>query len=221
MNVDQLLPWSELLKKLVQLCTERRTGTLFIATDDNRLARFALKNGVIAAVAFQRKQGMPAVEMMQSVIAGKWRFNDQMMLVSGVQSLPSTPELLQILADETSFDLVLPHSEPAPAASTSRASQPPSAPASSGGPQGVEQWFSFVDISELLRIKEIIATGLIEIMGPMGRMVCDEHLAALTDSRSVMMAIERLAEEIDDAELERQFKMSIAEKLQGFQKSRK
>ena len=146
---------------------------------------------------------------------------EDVMLVSGVQSLPSTPELLQILADETSFDLVLPHADPAPSAAPARTSQPPSVPPSLGGSPGVEQWFSFVDISELLRIKEIIAIGLIEIMGPMGRMVCDDHLAALTDSRSVMMAIERLAEEIDDPELERQFKMSIAEKLQGFQKNRK
>lgn len=216
MSADRLLQWSDLLQKLTSLCAERRTGTLFIATDDNRLARFALKAGTIVAVVFQRKQGLDAIEMMQSVLAGTWKFNEQMMLVGATQSLPSTPDLLKMLADDSSIDLVLPTLKPvAPAPPAS----PPAAAPASRSP--VEQWFPSVDISEVLQIKELISTGLIEIMGPMGKLVCDDHLSALTDRRSIVLAIDKVAEEIGDPELERQFKMSIAKKLQALEKGRR
>lgn len=212
MAVERLLPWSELLQKLVRLCDERRTGTLFIAISDNRLARFALKEGAIVAIAFHRNQGMAAVGMMSSIVASSCQFNDQMMLISGgEQALPPTPELLRILAEEPPLGLLLPASSPASAA----------APAPAPAKRAVEHRSSYLDISELLQIKEIIATGLIEIMGPMGQLVCDTYLAALTDRKSVVMAIDSVAAEIDDAELERQFKSSIAEKIKSLQKSRR
>lgn len=217
MNASHAMPWSELLQEITRMCSERRTGTLFIATNDNRLARIALKDGVIAAVEFQRKQGLAAIKLMQSILAGTWRFNEELMLVSGVQSLPSTPGLLKMLADKpdpsappTASELNVPQTLPAG-----------QVPASSALGGAAKQRFSFVDVSELLQIKEIITGELIAIIGPMGKLVCDDHLASLTDRRSVMLAIEKIAAEIDDPDLERQFKLSVAEKLQDIQKGRR
>jgi len=211
MSASHAMPWSDLLQELVRMCHERRTGTMFIATNDNRLARIALKDGVISAVEFQRKQGLAAIKMMQTILAGSWRFNDELMLVSGVQSLPSTPGLLKMLADKPDIDALI-------AAQDQNTNTIAPSPAPS---LAAKQRFSFVDVGELLQIKEMIATELIEIIGPMGKLVCDEHLANLTDRRSVIMAIEKLAAEIDDSELEKKFKLKIAEKLQAIQRNRK
>ncbi len=215
MNASHAMPWGELLQELIRMCNERRTGTLFIATNDNRLARVALKDGVISAVEFQRKQGLAAIKLMQSILAGTWRFNEELMLVSGVQSLPSTPGLLKMLADKPGSDSALPaHELSVPQ------TLPPQQPGA-GTLGAAKQRFSFVDVSELLQVKELITAELIGIIGPMGKLVCEDHLSALTDRRSVMMAIEKIAAEIDDPDLERQFKLSVAEKLQDVQKGRK
>lgn len=220
MNTSHAMPWSELLQELMRMCNERRTGTLFIATNDNRLARIALKDGVISAVEFQRKQGLAAIKLMQSILAGTWRFNEELMLVSGVQALPSTPGLLKMLADKSGASDSAPL---APEPTAPSAAQAPTAMGPVGGAaQGAnKQRFSFVDVSELLQVKELITAELIAIIGPMGKLVCDDHLGTLTDRRAVMMAIEKIAEEIDDPDLERQFKLSVAEKLQDLQKGRK
>lgn len=216
MSASHAMPWSELLQELIRMCNERRTGTLFIATNDNRLARIALKDGAIAAVEFQRKQGIAAIQLMKSILAGTWRFNDELMLVSGVQSLPATSGVLRMLADKSGADTVFTAHElnspvgPAPIPTASGATAPPT-----------KQRFSFVDVSELLQIKELITTELIAIIGPMGKLVSEDYLSELTDRRSVMMAIEKIATEIDDPDLERQFKLSVAEKLQEIQKGRK
>ncbi len=217
MNASHAMPWGELLQELVRMCNERRTGTLFIATNDNRLARIALKDGVISAVEFQRKQGLAAIKLMQSILAGTWRFNEELMLVSGVQSLPSTPGLLRMLADKPGpgGDISIPPHE------LSVPQTLPPQPPGAGAVGAAKQRFSFVDVSELLQVKELITAELIAIIGPMGKLVCEDHLAALTDRRSVMMAIEKVAAEIDDPDLERQFKLSVAEKLQDVQKGRK
>lgn len=214
MSASHAMPWSELLQELIRMCNERRTGTLFIATNDNRLARIALKDGAIAAVEFQRKQGIAAIQLMKSILAGTWRFNDELMLVSGVQSLPATSGLLRMLAERSGSDAAFSAHDVMPPLGPTSISQAPNAATP-------KQRFSFVDVSELLQIKELITTELIAIIGPMGKLVSEDHLAELTDRRSVMMAIEKIAAEIDDPDLERQFKLSVAEKLQDVQKGRK
>lgn len=213
MNASHAMPWSELLREIVRMCNERRTGTMFIATNDNRLARIALKDGVIAAVEFQRKQGLAAVKLMQGIMGGTWRFNEELMMVGGVQSLPSTPGLLKMLSDKSESGAGLDVSVPE--------TLPPmqSGPATTTGMVSTsKQRFSFVDVSELLQVKELITTELVSIIGPMGKLVCEEHLASLSDRRSVMLAIDQIAAEIDDPDLERQFKLSLAEKLQILQR---
>ncbi|HRK56311.1 MAG TPA: hypothetical protein PLQ67_02165 [Burkholderiaceae bacterium] len=215
MNASHAMPWSELVREVARMCNERRTGTLFIATNDNRLARIALKDGVIAAVEFQRKQGLAAVKLMQGITGGTWRFNDELMMVGSAQSLPSTPGVLKMLADKSDVNAADMGAD-AYAPATQQPAQ--SSPTTSGLVNTTTQRFSYVDVSELLQIKDLITAELISIIGPMGKLVGEEHLATLSDRRSVMLAIDRVAAEIDDPDLERQFKLSLAEKLQALQR---
>ena len=56
------------------LCSERRTGTLFVVTVDNEAARFVLRQGTIVAVQFRIRHGLDAIGRLRSVTSGRFNF---------------------------------------------------------------------------------------------------------------------------------------------------
>jgi hypothetical protein len=89
------IPFQEIVAEIRQLCARGVTGTLFVATKANRSAQLVLENGKIVFVYFFNKRGEKAVELMSTIRAGRYRFQEGS--VSRRDSLPSTENILQSL----------------------------------------------------------------------------------------------------------------------------
>jgi len=114
---QQYIPFADLVNQIEVLCTQKASGILFIATQANRSAQIVLENGVIVFVYFYNKQGREALELMLTIQAGRYRFQenatsprrntlpptqDILQFLSGTQTTepPAEPEALSQLTDE-------------------------------------------------------------------------------------------------------------------------
>lgn len=92
-------PLPLLVDELRRLHRQRRTGTLFIATDDNHLLRAGLQDGEIISLSFRNRRGADALNPARQIRTGRARFEPGMLMsCHGQQPLPSTPELLDYLS---------------------------------------------------------------------------------------------------------------------------
>lgn len=74
---------------------ERRTGTMFITTDDQHSARIALREGVIVSLAYRTARGLEAMPFLLAVRAGTVTFQDGFVMPpSKTEIVPPTAELL-------------------------------------------------------------------------------------------------------------------------------
>jgi hypothetical protein len=89
------IPFQEIVAEIRQLCGQGVTGTLYVATKENRSAQLILENGKIVFVYFFNKRGEEAVELMSTIRAGRYRFQEG--AVSRRDQLPSTENILQSL----------------------------------------------------------------------------------------------------------------------------
>lgn len=158
-----------LVGELASLCKEGASGTVFIATDDNRLVRMTLDGGEIRFISFQNKRGAAALNLMPQIKQGRLRFEEG--VISGTPSadLPPTADTLRFLANPASSAAP---SSPAATAATNRGSS------------------AITD-----KDRAVIETVLADYIGPMASIVCDEHLSGAQDLQT---ALKKLAAEIQD-----------------------
>lgn len=101
MTQDQTLTayhtYNELMDALKGLCTQRSTGTLFIATPDNHFGRIVLRGGEIISLIFGTKSGMAALPFIRAINTGKFKFAKGQTPTDGTEDLPPGPELLRRL----------------------------------------------------------------------------------------------------------------------------
>jgi len=100
MTLDYI-PFVEIVAALKKLCVQRATGTLFVATKANRSAQVILDRGEIVFLYFFNKRGQEALELMSTIRAGRYRFQEGP--VSRRSVLPSTDALLQSLISGEKF----------------------------------------------------------------------------------------------------------------------
>ncbi len=92
---QDFIPFPDIVSEIMKLCAERVTGTLFIATKANRSAQIILDHGEIVFLYFFNKKGEEALELMSTIRAGRYRFQEGG--VSRRSPLPSTAAILQSL----------------------------------------------------------------------------------------------------------------------------
>lgn len=95
----QILYFAQFVKgELHKLCQEKRTGTLFIASVDNRLVQFGLDQGQIVFVSCQNKRGPEALLLLQeqNFKVSVTRFVEGQSPVNRLE-LPPTDQILQQL----------------------------------------------------------------------------------------------------------------------------
>ncbi len=95
------MPFSEIVAALKKLCVQRVTGTLFVATKANRSAQVVLERGEIVFLYFFNKRGEEALDLMSTILAGRYRFQEGP--VSRRSALPSTDAILQSLSSGQKF----------------------------------------------------------------------------------------------------------------------
>ncbi len=190
-NPDQstLLTYEGFMDELQRSCIEKRTGTLLIATKDNQLARIYLENGEITFLSYGLKNGAEAILPIKEITQARVKFSQKQ--IGGHQSgkLPSTAEILHLLAGERR-------------ASTMTARSRPRSVTSDQVPGALK----------------VIETELVEFLGPLAVIVWSEHLERIgrpTNPRQLQTLIDNLAKEIGDSSKVKRFRQQIWQKIGG------
>jgi hypothetical protein len=173
-------PLSQLVSELKILCREGRTGTAYVVTDDNRMARLGLAAGKIDFIWFHSRRGADALILMSHIHAGRLRFEDGVKAAADAADLPTTAEILEfLLAPQSGVG------SPSPAQQSRSGTPPPASDTQQQGPPAV-------GAAERTMIEEILT----DYVGPMASIICDEQLNECSDLES---ALNSLAAEIQDS----------------------
>lgn len=96
MSTDEYLGYRQIMAELRKAVHSKRTGTLFVATEDNNLLRVTLADGQITSLSYRRRHGTGAVPLVRTIAGGRVRFSGG----SGQgdkSELPTTEHLLELL----------------------------------------------------------------------------------------------------------------------------
>jgi hypothetical protein len=198
------VPYAELLSELSRLCAARRTGTMFIATTDNQSARIGLQQGDIISLVFRTQRGLEAIDRIRKITAGRFTFSDTVVDRVASADLPTTSDLLSLLAGNRAPPVV--SATPAPPA------PPPDAAPRPGAPAQAQAAAS----PELVRVQGVIEAELTEFVGPIAPLLCRGHIskaAAAGSPLDLPALVEAVAREIGDRAKEDRFKQQALSRL--------
>jgi hypothetical protein len=198
------VPYAELLSELSRLCAARRTGTMFIATTDNQSARIGLQQGDIISLVFRTQRGLEAIDRIRKITAGRFTFSDTVVDRVASADLPTTSDLLSLLAGNGAPPVV--SAAPAPPA------PPPDAAPRPGAPAQAQAAAS----PELVRVQGIIEAELTEFVGPIAPLLWRAHIskaAAAGSPLDLPALVEAVAREIGDRAKEDRFKQQALARL--------
>lgn len=168
MAQQDLIPFRRIVEMVRDFCSQRRSGTVFIVSEDNRMAQVHLDGGNIVALLCRGRHGQEAVAGMRTMQAGRLRFDESVRAVSHPEPVNTNEVLASLWAGAA-----------APAAPA--LVPPPAQPASSAA-------VSAVQAATLEKI-------LIQYIGPMGEIVCADHLAQAGNLKALIAV---LADEVPD-----------------------
>lgn len=183
------IPFTQLIAELRQLCRERRTGMVFITTDDNQLAQMVLENGNIVYLFFKKQRGEGALQSLRQYKTGGLRFAPGP-IPPYRSELPSAEEVLDYLQPADDEALPAPTSAP-----TEEATAPPTS-----GPLGLSE-----------QNKSILLEELTELIGPMAIIVCQEKLRSSYDLQTT---IDALSSALPDADQATRFKNNVLHRVE-------
>jgi hypothetical protein len=174
MTQQDMIPFRRIVEMVREFCTQRRTGTVFIVSDDNRMAQVHLESGNIVALLCRGRRGQEALAGMRTMHAARLRFDDNYLTADGGEHF-DTSEVLEQLGGGV----------PARSRAVERVAPPaPAAPAAAKGPGAITP----AQAAALERI-------LVQYIGPMGEIVCADHLAGAGNAKALVAV---LADEVPD-----------------------
>lgn len=185
-----LLNYLELMTEVRRLSSQRRTGTVFITSEDGHLVRFILKSGRIIHLVFDTDYfGYDAIPLIPTIRLGRFQFAEGVLEISQKESgtaLPNTDELLHTL--ETFY-----HAHKNDDLFKVNVTQ-----------------ISFVEAVTYLR------RTLAHQIGPFANFICDEYIETKGFPKSVsevVTMIETVAKEIGDPNQEETFKAQVKQDM--------
>ncbi|NHZ33263.1 hypothetical protein [Massilia rubra] len=186
MTHQELMPFGGIVEQLRQFCNQRRTGTAFIVSDDNRMAQVHLDCGKIVMLLCRGQRGADALAAMRTMLRASVRFDEN--YVAKKDNLKAAGiNLMDLLNDPAPLAARAPlRAGPQPL----RARPAPAAFAS----------------ADLLKLERMLAAHI----GPMATIVCAEHADEASDLRALVMA---LAAEIPDKKQAADFRLEAGRAL--------
>ncbi len=70
-----MLETTEILNRLLTLCNEQKSGTLFLTTADNKACHIIFENGRIEAMAFGSVKGLAVANLLPRLLIERTSFN--------------------------------------------------------------------------------------------------------------------------------------------------
>jgi hypothetical protein len=181
MAQQDMIPFRRIVEMVREFCTQRRTGTVFIVSDDNRMAQVHLESGNIVALLCRGRRGQEALAGMRTMQAARLRFDDNYLTADSAEHF-NTSEVLEALTGGV----------PARSRAVERVAPPAAKPAPAQTGPGT------VTPAQAATLERI----LVQYIGPMGEIVCADHVA---QAGNVKALIELLAEEVPDKAKAAQF----------------
>ena len=177
MTQEDMLPYQVLIETVRDFCTQRRTGTVFIVSSDNRMAQVHLESGAIVALLCRGRRGLDAIAGIRDMIAGRLRFDDNFVSASETERF-DTDQTLALLGCGAGTGTG--------AAAAARAA-PARAPAAPAAPAPVSGAGSGGTITPAHAAK--LESILIQYIGPMAEIVCADHVAEAGDLKALVTAL--------------------------------
>lgn len=184
----ELLPFLRVVDFLRQLCAQGRSGTVFLVSDDNRMAQVRLDKGQIASLLCRNRRGIEALGILRSMANARLRF-DETFLVKDEHDNLSTEAIFDALAGSFAG------AEAAPAVA---AAPRPAAPASTAA------------LLLTPAVKATIQRVMTQYIGPMAEIICDDHFGAAGNMQAL---VQLLADEISAPAQAAKFRADIAREL--------
>jgi hypothetical protein len=175
------------MHELQRSCNEKRTGTLLIATKDNHLARIYLENGVITFVSYGLKKGVEAIIPIKEITQARVKFSQKQIGGHHGEKLPSTAEILHLLAGEQRVP-------------TTTARLTPNS----------------ITGDQMPGVLKVIESELVEFLGPLAVIVWSEQLERYgkpSNPSQLQALIDNLAMEIGDPSKVKRFRQQIWQKI--------
>jgi hypothetical protein len=182
----ELLPFLRIVDYLKQLCAQGRSGTVFLVSDDNRMAQVRLDNGQIASLLCRNLRGLDALGILRGMRHARLRF-DESFLAKGENDHLSTQAI---------FDQLFAAADGAPAATAT--ARPAAATAGLPALQLTPQ------------VKATIERVMTQYIGPMAEIICDDHFDAAGNMQAL---VQLLAGEISAPQQAARFRADIAREL--------
>jgi hypothetical protein len=187
----ELFPFLRVVDYLKQLCAQGRSGTLFLVSDDNRMAQVRLDKGQIASLLCRNRRGLEALGVLRNMQHARLRFDESFMAKDENDNL-STQAIFDSLFNAAGGAADAP-SGAAPAA-PARPAAPAKAPALLLTPH----------------VKATIQRVMTQYIGPMAEIICDDHFDAAGNMHAL---VQLLAGEISAPEQAAKFRADIAREL--------
>lgn len=168
------------VEELSRLCKQQRTGTFLVLTAKHQMAQFGLRQGEIVALSFQNKECVEALDLLQKV-------EGSIRMARFIDGQP-TDECPNLPPTEALLKIL---------AGVSRT-------------QPVAPLKTVVKIDLPDGTRKILEEELVEFMGPMGLILCEELWET---GPSLHTAIETLSREIANTNQAEQFRQRVLQRL--------
>lgn len=182
----ELLPFQGIVDCLKQLCAQGRSGTVFLVSDDNRMAQVRLDNGQIASLLCRNLRGLEALGIVRGMRRARLRFDESLMAKGENDQLSNQAIFEQLGAAGAAGAAGL-------AASSSTAAPTAASP-----------------LLLTAHVKATIERVMTQYIGPMAQIICAEHFDA---AGNLPALVQLLAGEISAPRQAAMFRLEIAREL--------
>jgi len=91
------LNYGQLVDALQNLCQQKKSGTILVATHDNNLARILLDSGRIVSIVFGQKRDSDAIALIREITSCRVKFSESVVGSHEGANLPATGTILRML----------------------------------------------------------------------------------------------------------------------------
>jgi len=190
-NEDQVwLSSYELHREVVRLVEEGRSGTLFIRTRDDHWGCFVFEKGAIVSLMCRGVRGSKCLKYLREISSCTFRFDADAMLGNDGAYLPGTRIIIAELWEQLTPDSQGTGAEPA---------------------TDFPQYPVALTAADL---KQAILGIAVDLLGPMGEIVCEERFAdygMVSGMEDVRELATKIALEFDDLEEANEFQRRVME----------
>jgi hypothetical protein len=207
----ELLPFQGVVDYLKQLCAQGRSGTVFLVSDDNRMAQVRLDNGQIASLLCRNLRGLEAVGILRGMRHARLRFDETFLGKGENDHLSNQAIFEQLFAEGPAATPAVAASRAAPAAPATVV--PPTVVPPTVAPPSVARPAAASAAPALLltpQIKATIERVMTHYIGPMAQIICEDHFDAAGNMHAL---VQLLAGEISAPAQAAKFRLEIAKEL--------